>query len=75
MRNASKTLVNFLDLVKNGVSKEDALKLCHHTLSTEKKVLHKRPKDDEIDKIHPDLRLSVKELSVEFQDDPFEVRD
>ena len=39
------------------------------------KVLHKRPKDDEIDKIHPDLRLSVKELSVEFQDDPFEVRD
>ena len=37
------------------------------------KVLHNRG-GTEWDKIHPDIRFSVKEISVEFQDDPFEVR-
>ena len=36
------------------------------------KVLHNRS-GTEWDKIHPDVWVSVKQLSVEFQDDPFEV--
>ena len=36
------------------------------------KVLHNRG-GTEWEKIHPDVRLSVKDISVEFQDDPFEV--